>query len=68
MASRREDYLRQLKEEKLLRLKREKYKTDPLFWLEDRFGESRESFAWSEIEGYEKPDIVTGKQIGRAHV
>ena len=54
MASRREDYLRQLKEEKLLRLKRERYKTDPLFWLEDRFGESRESFAWSEIEGYEK--------------
>lgn len=54
MASRREEYLRQLKEEKLLRLKRERYKTDPLFWLEDRFGESRESFAWSEIEGYEK--------------
>lgn len=45
--------LRQLQLAKLERIKRANYRIDPLFWLEDRLGESREFFEWSAHSGYE---------------
>lgn len=50
------EYKRALLEERAMRLKWEAYRADPLFWLEDRFGESRTSFEWSKIDGYQDHD------------
>ncbi len=43
---------RLLKEEKLRRLKNDRYKHDPMFWLEDRFKESADSYQWTAIKQY----------------
>lgn len=32
---------------------KERYRRDPLFWLEHRFGEPRHNFEWSKLEGYD---------------
>jgi hypothetical protein len=45
--------LRLLKIERIKRLQMEQYRKDPLLWLEERFGEDRKSFVWSDYEGYE---------------
>ena len=42
-----------LKAEKLRRLKMIEYQRDPMLWLEERFGEDRKSFQWSQHPGYE---------------
>lgn len=42
---------RLLAEELLVRKKMERYARDPLAWMEERFGEDRRSFAWSEFGG-----------------
>ena len=31
----------------------EQYKVDPLLWLEERFGEPKTNFLWSQLKGYE---------------
>ena len=43
----------QLKRAKLLRLKQEAYRRDPMLWVEEVLGEDRKSFQWSLHEGYE---------------
>lgn len=45
--------LRELKEARLERLKWDRYRRDPLFWLVDRFGEDSTSFEWSKLDGYD---------------
>lgn len=44
--------LRELKEEKLRRLKLQYYQTHPIEWLSERFGEDRKAFEWSLFPEY----------------
>lgn len=46
--------LRLLKEEQVRRLRMKQYQQNPLLWLEERFGEDRKSFVWSDYDGYDK--------------
>ena len=64
-----------LKRRKLERLQMHEWRTNPMAWLEERFGENPSNFRWSDLEGYENhewdgdadPLVKAWEVIGNAY-